>query len=114
MAKHLFFTERISTNQSNGIHFHSVDWLFLALQTLANKWLPEYHKHDILQYIVFRLFLFPTRFSWHTLESIVLYPNTLKKVFEGSPLYDGDYFKVWTVFAIKKFYCNFISKKPVS
>ena len=34
---------RISTNQRNSILVHFVDWLFHALQTLANEWLSNYN-----------------------------------------------------------------------
>ena len=43
LANHLFFTVRISTNYNNSILVHFVCWLFHALQTLANQWLPNYH-----------------------------------------------------------------------
>ena len=43
ITNHLFFTMRISTKHSNSILVHFVGWLFYALQTLANQWLPNYH-----------------------------------------------------------------------
>ena len=46
MVNHLFFIVRTTTNHhSNSILVHFVGWLFLALQTLANQWLPNYHKN---------------------------------------------------------------------
>ena len=43
MANHLFFAVRIGTNHSNIIIVHFVGWLFHAVITLANQWLPNYH-----------------------------------------------------------------------
>ena len=39
----LLLYNEISTNQRNSILVHFVDWLFHALQTLANQWLSNYH-----------------------------------------------------------------------
>ena len=43
MDNHFSSTLRISTNRRNSIPVHFVDWLFHALQTLANQWLSNYH-----------------------------------------------------------------------
>ena len=43
MANHLFFTARISTNNSNSIFVHFIGWHLHALQTLVNQWLLKYH-----------------------------------------------------------------------
>ena len=44
-TSHMNFSSamRISTNQRINILVHFVDWLFHALQTLANQWLSNYH-----------------------------------------------------------------------
>ena len=39
----LFFIVRILANHSNCIFVHFLGWFFLAMQTLANQWLPTYH-----------------------------------------------------------------------
>ena len=43
MDNHFSCTVRISTNETNSILVHFVDWLFHALQTLFNRWLSNYH-----------------------------------------------------------------------
>ena len=43
MDNHFSSTVRISANQRNRILVHFADWLFHALQTLANQWLSNYH-----------------------------------------------------------------------
>ena len=43
VESHSSFTLRICTNQRNSILIHFVDWLFHALQTLANLWFSNYH-----------------------------------------------------------------------
>ena len=93
---------------------------FISTQLIGSfthcKHLPTSGFQNIINMISSNILSLGSFFSLHrsldTLQSILY--DTLNKVFEGSPLYDGHYFKVWTVFAIKKFYCNFISKKPVS
>ena len=40
---HFSIKVRISTNQRSSILVHFVDWLFHALQTLANQWPSNYH-----------------------------------------------------------------------
>ena len=53
MDNHFSSTVGISTNQRNSILVHLVDWLFNALQTLANQWLPYYHLNMISSNILF-------------------------------------------------------------
>ena len=43
MDIHFSFTLRINTNKRNIILVHFVDWLFHALETLANQLLSNYH-----------------------------------------------------------------------
>ena len=74
----LLLYNEISTNQRNSILVHFVDWLFHALQTLANQWLSNYHISMISSNILSLGFLLPTKTFWHTAVSITLYPNTLE------------------------------------
>ena len=61
MDNHFSYAVRISTNQRNSILVYFIDWLFYALQRRANQWLSNHHiSIYTLQYILFRLFLFPT------------------------------------------------------
>ena len=48
-----FFTARISKNHRNSTLVLFVGWLFHALQTLANQWLPNYHINMISSNMLF-------------------------------------------------------------
>ena len=68
-ANHIFFTVRISANQSRDIHVQLVGWLFHTLQTLANECLSNYHINMLSSIILsldFRLFLLETLWSLRT------------------------------------------------
>ena len=62
---------------------HCCSLCWLALSRVTNTRQPVtsklLYKHDILWYIVLRLFLFPTPTFWHTFGSITLYLNTVIK-----------------------------------
>ena len=53
MGNHFSSTLRISANRRDSIPVHFVDWLFHALQTLANQWLSNYHISMIFFKILF-------------------------------------------------------------
>ena len=83
MDNHFSFTVRITMNQRKSILAHFVGWLFHALQTPANQYLPYDQISMKSSNILFRLVLLPTPNFRHTLGSLALNPNTLEQVFEG-------------------------------
>ena len=75
MDKHFSSTVRISTNQRNSILVHFIDWLFHALQTLANQWLSNHHISMISSNILYLGSLFsqhrPFDICWFQLHYTV-------------------------------------------
>ena len=71
-----------SENQHEPKKQHSCPLCWLALSRVTNTRQPVafklLYKHDILWYIVFKLFLLAAPIFWYTLVSITLYPNTLE------------------------------------
>ena len=77
MDNYLSFTVRISTNQRNSILAPFFYWLFDALQTLANQWLPNNHLSMISSNILFLGSFFSQHQPFNTL-CIVFSPNPPK------------------------------------
>ena len=96
MANHIFFTERIVANYSSSL----LRCLALSCTTHTRQLVASKlsYKHDILWYILFRLFFLPVTTSSHTLGwfwSIALDLNILEQVSEAKqatlrkPLWTG-------------------------